>query len=559
MSQMLTRSSIEAEKKAVQRVFSDLWFVVPEYQRSYVWEEDNINELLDDLWFAFENKNESEYFLGSLVLRDLNNRDFTEYEVLDGQQRLTTLLMLTAVIRDSSTNQTLIKAYNNMIFQEEDPFSGVPERVRIVYRIRDKVEEFIKKYIIEQSGTTKTDELTKLKEVDNISISHMASAILTISEFFKDKTEKQIEEFAIFLSRRVVFIYVSTENREDAFRLFTILNNRGVPLTNADILKSINIGEIQDENENKKYATIWEQIEGSLGEDFDRFLSFIRTVLVQEKARVNLLEEFEENIYKKKLLQKGKQTIQLLERYKKLYDELLRLEGNYLTNEYKNLITIMLIGLPSEDWIPPLLYFYDKFGEEKLFPFLSKLEYKFAGDWILQKTPTERIENMNAILKRIKEVSKAEDVLNTNSLFEIDNKALRAVLKEDVYGRRFARYILLKYEYLISDHTVHLSDYQNISVEHILPQNPGPSSQWRKDFTEEERKNWTHKLANLVLISKRKNSRLSNLDFVEKKDRYLKSRIDIFSGSKIFIQQSSDWNTKTLEKRQEEMLKKLIK
>ena len=92
----------------------------------------------------------------------------------------------------------------------------------------------------------------------------------------------------------MIFIYVSTENREDAFRLFSILNNRGIPLTNADILKAINIGEIENSG-NKKlaedYAKKWEDIQNELGGDFDRFLEFIRTILLKEKARKSLLEE----------------------------------------------------------------------------------------------------------------------------------------------------------------------------------------------------------------------------------------------------------------------------
>jgi len=76
-----------------------------------------------------------------------------------------------------------------------------------------------------------------------------------------DKTEKQIEDFCLFLAEKPIFIYVSTESMEDAFRMFTILNNRGVPLTNADILKSVNIGAIKQRNQQQKYALIWENIE----------------------------------------------------------------------------------------------------------------------------------------------------------------------------------------------------------------------------------------------------------------------------------------------------------
>ena len=97
----MANGSIEANKQILQKIFSpDFWFVIPEYQRPYVWQKDNIEELIEDLYYAFENKEDNEYFLGSLVLKNTNNQNFAEYEVLDGQQRLTTFFMMTAVLRD---------------------------------------------------------------------------------------------------------------------------------------------------------------------------------------------------------------------------------------------------------------------------------------------------------------------------------------------------------------------------------------------------------------------------------------------------------------------------
>jgi hypothetical protein len=269
--------------------------------------------------------------------------------------------------------------------------------------------------------------------------------------------------------------------------------------------------------------------------------------------------EFEENVYKKGLLIKGKDTIQLIQDYKNVYDALLKFQDSKLDNEFKNLTTIMQIGLPSDEWVPPLMYFYKKFGRSQLVSFIKKLEFKFASDWILQFTSTQRIENINKILKAIKNNDSPDNLLSADELFEVDKNQLRNVLNGDIYGRRFARYILLKYEFLESDNTVHLADFKTISVEHILPQNPPSSSTWTKDFDDDQRKIWTHKAANLVLISKRKNSSLSNLDFEEKKKNYLKKRIDVFAGSKVFIVQTSTWTPDILKKRQEKIIEILIK
>ena len=550
---------IVAEKKVIHSIYTDFWFIIPVYQRSYVWENDNVNELLDDLWFAFETKYENEYFLGSLVLKKTEETRFNEYEVLDGQQRLTTFLILMAVLRDITENEQLKNACHEKIIQEADKFKGVPKRIRIIYKIRDNVEKFINEYIAKKDGT-KDIKIGDYCKDQNISISHIANAILTMQKFFSEKESHEIEDFGAYLGLKPVLIYVSTENQEDAFRLFTILNNRGTPLTNSDILKSINVGEISDLTIRDNYAKKWEEIEGDFGNEFDRFLSFIRTILVKEKARLSLLDEFEENIYKKNLLKKGEKSIDYIEATKDNYDKIITLTNTHgitLENEYKNLVTIMNFGLSSSDWIAPLLAFYYKFKNSNLLEFLKELEYKFSSDWILQYTPTQRSDNMSRILKEIEKSNNSQDVLSNKTIFDVNKNELLKILNGEIYVKKFAKYILLKYEYLNMDHIVHLSSYRTISVEHILPQNPKDSSEWKSVFTDDERENWINKLANLVLISTRKNSKLSNLDFQEKKERYLKGKMDIFPSGRIFATYK-EWNTTILETRQNEMLSKLV-
>ena len=554
----MSSGAIEADKQILQKIFSqDFWFVIPEYQRPYVWQKDNIEELIEDLYYAFEHKEDNEYFLGSLVLKNTNNQNFTEYEVLDGQQRLTTFFMMIAVLRDLLEDEDYKSTMREMIYQKENKLKKIPSRNRITYYIRDNVESFISEFIISDNGTLKKDELLHRAESDNISISNMANGILIIKNLLSQK--ENLEEFVVFLLNKALFIYVSTDNTEDAFRLFTILNDRGIPLTSADILKSTNIGQIQKE-ELKKYSKIWEEIEAKYGDNFDRFLVFIRNILVKQKANANLLDEFEKNIYEKGKLNKGKDTIDLLSKYDEIYDEIIELENKKLSNEYKNLITIMKIGLQSEDWIPPLMYYYSKFKFNRLDDFLKRLEYKFAGDLVAQESPTTRIENMNKIMREIEkiDISNLNDFINNSDVFDINKRAYREVIDGNIYKRRFNRYLLLKLEYLMTDNTVHLSSYKTISVEHILPQNPSINSQWRNDFTDEEREFWTHKIANLVLISKRKNSKLSNLDYEDKKEKYLNERIDVFKGSKVFIDKNLKWTVDVLQKRQEKLVNMLI-
>ena len=553
----MENGEIKSNKVKLMDIFSErFWFVIPEYQRSYVWENDNIMELLDDLFFAYENKPENEYFLGSLVLKKLDNESFPEYEVLDGQQRLTTFFIMLAVLRDLIDNPRNKSQMQEKIYQEEDEFNGVPERSRITYKIRDNIEGFIKTYVITEGGTSKEDYLYNLKDEKNISISHMANAILILRRELSQRED--IFEFAKYINKKALFIYVSTSNTEDAFRMFTILNDRGIPLTSADILKSENIGALDSDKEKQKYAQLWEDIEAKYGDGFDRFLQFIRTILVKEKARANLLDEFKEKVYDKKVLMRGKETFNLVEEYSDIYEKIIDLQDSSLSNKFKNLITIMKIGLRSEDWIPPLLSYFEKFKYKNLDEFLTKLEYKFAGDWICGITPTKRLDAMNNILKKIGNCSNSDEVLEDENIFNINKEELKNSISGDIYQKQFSKYVLLKLEYIMSDNTVHLSSFNCISVEHVLPQNPKNDSEWNKIFTKDERAKWTNKLGNLVLISKRKNSSLGNCDFKEKKEKYLKSRIDAFNGSKVFIESNDKWTVDVLQDRQAKNIKMLV-
>ncbi|MFB5269095.1 DUF262 domain-containing protein [Paenibacillus enshidis] len=556
--------TIEADKEFLQKVFSEnFWFLIPEYQRSYVWKTDNIIELLEDLYFAFIHKPDKDYFLGTLVLKRYNMSSFPEYEVLDGQQRLTTLFIMLAVLRDIISNQQFKNTLQKKIYQEENILENIPSRSRITYKIRDNVEGFIHGFIIQPEGTTQTAALKLYADSsnDNLSISNMANSALVMREFFlRQKQTGSLEEFLKFVFNRALFIYVSTENTEDAFRLFTILNNRGIPLTNADVLKSQNIGALPTEREKNKYAKIWEEIEGKHGHDFDRFLQFLRSILVQEKARANLLEEFNDKIYhlgssQLPLLRLGKETFDFVNKYNDIYEQIIELQNEHLNNSIKNLLTIMKIGFRSEEWVPPLMHYYAKFGLGRLGEFLKKLEYKFTGDWVCGVTPTTRLEAMNNILKAIDQTpeSRLHDLLGNPALFKIDAEEFRRNIQGDVYKKQYTRYLLLKIEFLSGDNTVHLSNYQYITVEHVLPQNPPRNSQWVKDFSEADRRYWTNRLANLVLISQKKNSALSNQDFEKKKTIYLKNRIDAFRANKIFIEQNSTWTPQVLRRRQDDL------
>ena len=573
---MANEHEIKSEKILVKTIFSTMWFRIPEYQRPYIWSKDEVNELLDDLTFAQQETSDHEYFLGSFVFQakkadPAHGHEFDENDLLDGQQRMTTLLLLFACIRDLSQDQEAKNDCQSCIFQKGSQYKNVPERNRIVFAIRDEVQSFVDEFIKTPGGTDREKDLAAIvaKQTDK-SLQNMAQAVLEIRRFLNDP-ENNIapEQLLKFLMNNVLLIYVATQALDDAFRLFTILNDRGVPLRNSDILKSLNLGELDSEKDKVKYAQLWEDAESALGDDFDRFLNHIRTLLVKEKARLNVLQEFEDKIYAPKekdkstgkakpaLLKKGKDTFQYVERFLKHYNQLLG-GGNFDDTggsfQFDNLIRVMSIGLPSTDWIPPLLRYFDRFRFDRLNEFLTSLDNKFSADWIAQFTPTDRIEHMNDIIKVVEKADSPDAVLADSSL-AIKEDAFMRTVGEAVYGRRFTRYLLLKLDYLYQDHS-HRMTLDTLSVEHVLPQTPADGSQWLTDFSELDREKWTDRLGNLVLISTKKNTSQGRLDYADKRTKYFKKCISTCPNS-LRVLQSTKWTLQELKANHDEVVFRL--
>ncbi|WP_258097052.1 DUF262 domain-containing protein [Marinoscillum pacificum] len=556
-------NQIATNKIQIKDVFADdMWYSIPGYQRPYVWGEDEIITLLDDIAYAAQNQPENQYFLGSMVLhcdkQIQNDTEFQENIVLDGQQRLTTLYLIHSVIRDRTNNKTRHKTCHNAIFQEGNEDYGIPEKMRLEFAVRQEVSDFMNQFIVAEGGTQKLSEIINFSsESNNVSIRNIGEALRIINQWFDNENNLSMDLLFPFLSMKVILIYVASAELDDAFRLFTILNDRGIKLRNSDILKAQNLREVSNEIKEKKYARFWEELEGDLEEDFDQFLSYIRTIIVKEKARVNLLKEFQDNIYTPSsydkttktrtslppLLKKGEETFELISRYKKHYDEIFSGNNFDISNNhaFDNLIKILEDTAASDIWIPPLLSYREHFGKEKLFDFLKLLDNKFSGDWISRETPTTRIENMNDILKKIEyhykaEITKSEQIDNllNDEVFKINLNYFMAIVDDSkVYKKKFDRYLLRKVDYLLDAprYSEKRISYSTMSVEHILPQNPREDSQWLTHFDEETRTDWTNALGNLVLISRRKNSSQGRLDFQDKKFRYFKSCIETFPNS----------------------------
>lgn len=584
----MKNKKIDIEGEIIGEMFTNYWFIVPEYQRPYVWEKDNIDELIDDIDREIKLNPRNEYFIGSFVLKkDKKNN----YEVLDGQQRLTTILLIYAVLRELIKEKTIKENLSEFIHSKENKVKKIKSKNRIDFKNRGKISAFINEYVVKESnllvsveeGEIINEKILANKGSSDISKANLAGAIEEIYEKLKEKSQTELKKFVEYLTVNVKVVRVITTNIEDAFQMFSILNDRGINLTSADILKVKNIGKIEYKDEINNYSQKWEDIQSSQGENFERFLQIVRNTLVKEKAQYNLLKEYEEYFKSKECKVKpGKEFIDLLELYNTNYNLLIehnneRETGISLDNSYKNLITIMKHAIPSTDWIAPLLYFYNKYGSKDLNNFLRHLEYKFVANWISGISPTRRLDSMNKIMIEIDKSKTANELLKKD-VFKVNEEEIQTVLKNNVYGKPYAKYVLMRYEFIIREVRDSLiSEYKNISIEHILPQTPPTKEMieeeyskmksdevekqkkergknWFELFTIDEMEEWKDKVANLILLNCRTNSTLSNLTFNQKKKKYYCYKMDSFKASQIYINSIKEWNKKELKKREIEMI-----
>lgn len=543
-------------KQTIAKVFEE-WYTVPSYQRHYVWESDNVNDMLDDFASNYIEHAKEEYFLGSYIIQSKSNNN----DLLDGQQRITTLFLLFAFLRDYAGSSEDVKVNCvDLIFQKANKIKQIPERIRLSYEIRGNVRKFIEEYLMTPGSITQHwDDIVKKAndKKECTSIQRMCNALVCYNEFFTYNKEIDLDSFLIFILNNVVMIYISADSLEDAFRLFSVMNDRGQKLSNADILKSSNLEKIEDGSEMNEYAREWENMQEDLGNDFDRFLAYVRTMLLKKRQKTNLLDEYEKQIFKAGKIKQGKDFFNYVFRAYEDYNKLINLAGNEDT-EYCSLIRILIECMPSTDWIPVILAYGRKFGDNGLLEFSQKVACKNIADAVCGKSPSYRIDHLNSIIHLIEESGKPSDVLDAQGYYSFNEHVFMANIQSEIYGRRYTYALLMLLEYKYKDKS-EWKDFGTTSIEHILPRNPKTTSQWVKDFSEEQRSYYTHRIGNLCLIGRRKNSSLGNLDYQEKLKKYFEKNIGSFASSqKIYQTYPNAWTPETVKENQERVIQDLM-
>lgn len=494
------------------------------------------------------------YFLGSIVVIKEDHR--AEAEVVDGQQRLTTLTILLSAIRSLLTGDDA-KGLTDYIYEKGNPIEETEDRFRLTLRERDA--EFFRDYV------QKEGQIENLRSLDlgklGDSQSNVRQNALLLVDRLKKLAPDTCKRLAQFVIKQCFLVVVSTPDFASAYRIFTVLNNRGLDLSHSDILKSDIIGKIPHA-EQEKYGKRWEDTEEMLGrESFADLFSHTRTIYRKAKTKETVLAEFRQYVMKqvtdpKKLLDEV--LLPFAQAYSDIKDA--SYESASGAEEINRLLG-WLGRIDNTDWLPPAILFMARNAHDPqaLVLFLSDLERLAATLMIIRAGINERIERYGRVTMAIE---KGDDLYQEGSPLQVSaeqsSKAVEA-LDGDVYNLipPLRSYILLRLDSALSGGGA-TYEYDLITVEHVLPQNPEPGSRWEAWFPDSSQRNQVvHRLGNLALLTRRKNSSARNFEFEKKKTSYFtKGGVSPFAITTQVVGEE-EWTAPIVQRRQTDLLEKL--
>lgn len=568
--------------KATPEPISDVFtreFIIPEFQRPYSWDVHDCAQLFSDLADAFRNSSkEQKYFLGSIIYYPDPESDKI-WNIVDGQQRLTTLMMLMRALYE----KVGVKKYNSL----KEMFYKVDREVT-----RDVIDGAVRleSRVQPEDKRNDLDDLKKALDRDFSGMSKKNPFKLNYERLAQDlenwwqNNESERDNFIKFLRNKVVLLPIECESEDDALTLFEIINNRGMPLDDADIFKA-KIYNAVDKNEKAQFVESW----GHLKDHLKLFQAYmyilkakdakkaksdkisVKRAELRKYIRTRCLENQDEP------LNTGWESImkslELCHFYKTNVGEW---DSDKVFSAKESIYWTILEEHPTKEyWKYPLFVFIHKYAE-------------LGEDGFLMIKPDKKQEYLNLLKNTVKfffavgvaknnidfvrnpshkvciQIEKKGDYLST---FKHEREKvleeLQGKLSDCDYGRHRRGLVFLS-SFLNSNQQegdaviayAKVIGGKKVHIEHILPQ------RWRikdhyENWNKESHKECLNKIGNLMPLEEKANIRSSDFFFRVKQDEYQASCIedarDLSNKKK-----HAHWYPEDLENRDKEAVKRLM-
>lgn len=556
------QDSLKAAEDSVERILGDhtVFYGIPGYQRPYAWGTDQVAQLWGDLevWRSSHAGKRVDaippYFLGSIVLTW--NPDRTHWDVIDGQQRLTTLTILLAVARQLTPEGPLRQHLTKFLEGDADPFSTDAPRLRLSARDRDL--DFWRDDVIRRTDpflTAQTDHLRDARRNMVVNARWLAGKLKSLAE---DERRRLLEA----LLKRCCLVVVKTRDTLTAMRIFQVLNDRGLDLRATDILKSTLLGELTP-TEAQAWTHAWEDAEETLGRGgLEQLFAHLRTLIRLRRAESTLVREYETILSGSK--SDGSPPLSardfLEQHLKPAIGPFAQIrEQAYTAPHHAGRVNDHLTALSlidNQDWQPAaLLLFRHLSGDAAtLADALAELEARAFHMMLTRMYTHPRVTRYLKAYER-ERTDGVEGLRDSLRLGKKPREELRAALDGELYlHRRARRPVLLLLDHLIADEEHWRPIPAKVTVEHVLPQNPGAESRWREWYSEDAHAHWLHRLGNLLLLSRRRNTRASNRPFDQKKRTYFLTHGASPYALTSRVVAEDDWTETTLKRHHAEVI-----
>ena len=525
----------------LEKCFSN-HYVVPEYQREYVWEESNVEELLQDLISAYYNNSKKSYFMGMMVVY---NGDEAKLEIVDGQQRITTFFLMLCAIshiyndNHDSSGEAYEKAIHNLKLNDDG----------------DAIDTFA----LELQYSASTDCLSNIfhrlipddSQIENESKSNQRlfnaykTIKKTLSAEFSDFSV--LKRFASYIFRKVEFVQIETSDVSDALKIFETINERGVGLNPMDLLKNMVFMNIQKD----RFSDLnneWKKLIGLLEKNNEKPLRFLRYFISATyditDPKTNTIKGIlpEDRIYdwltannpQCRYKENPFGFVDLLNRSAEKYIDFLKpqngIGSEYLKNipriagtQYRLHLVLLLAATKMDSFtlgcfkqIVETIIYYATVCSVKA----NETEKLFAT-WC---PDIRKVSNLEELKKVVNEV-----IAPQIDKWKIDYQQKFISLNLNSMQQYRIRYILSRITKYVDDYRSGGKDYANIDlcydkkyqIEHIMPQTCNDKTAY--NVTDEEYAYYVGSIGNLTLLERTYNSSCNNKTYAEKCSAYSSS------------------------------------
>ena len=536
--------TFKPENQTISKIFNcDEIYRIPNYQRQYSWTDEQLEALWDDLYEGYENQNNRCYFLGSIVV--VKTGDYLD--VIDGQQRITTLIIMMDVLRKSFPDINKDSDEINFVDLKkiEDSILHGGRRSRLQLQSDPNYDALFNTKIIKRESYEKLTKPTK-KEIakDNPEYKYLNTAYFFYTKF-KELSREDLNKFVNYIFFRTSIIKIVCTDESFAIKLFQVLNDRGQDLANSDLVKAELFGKYDPDDIDGKnsFNVQWNNIIKIANDNefrMDDFIVYYEYFKMRSNPKRQILDEI-------KTIIKGKNPSDILEEmtnFSKAIEKVFKSTNPIIYSlMYIPWRAYVITALASAYYveypnIESLLhvmrrFFYISFISGGTLNTIKQTSFNLI-DYIVTKKPIEEIEmELNKLISSKKMIKGVYEALNS-----------------EVYDEKFLKPLLLSIDYDIREdkNTTFYKIDKELHMDHILPRAYKKHSDWDYIENKEEADNYINTLGNMALLHFNKNEECENFGFETKlriyqgknEDGSNKSGVTSFETTRVIISDAEE-------------------